>query len=662
MTAIHSAPTLLLDLTVIGVLILGIWQFRSPRHARFGNLTAALALSFALLLVLYRNGIVDATVVAVTLLTGAIAGYAIARVVSMIQIPAMVAFQHGVGGVAAFLVSLVELMRGSQVIDRVSEISGVLGLTIGALTFSGSMLASAKLANKISQSPHIWPAHSTLLLVVAGGLFAVGAGSLWAGGSLVFYLYFIQILLAVLFGILFSIRIGGADMPVLISFLNATAGLAASFCGMVMGNQLLIAFGATVAASGSILTHVMCKSMNRSLFRLFFPKRQQPIVQSKEKARLTSTANHPLPPDVPATDAGRALPEAIEAIRSAKSAIIVPGYGMALAKAQTEVVALADRLAGIGMDVRYAIHPVAGRMPGHMNVLLAEAGVDYDMLVEMETINSEFQNTDLVLVVGACDVVNPAAIEAEGTPISGMPILMVHQAKTVVCCNFDKDPGYSGVENPLYNRANTIFLSGSAKTTLQQLSADLADKAPKKMADSAVDLNNAVDAVAALASAKKIVIIPGYGMALAQAQCDVVELGAILEKRGSQVKYAIHPVAGRMPGHMHVLLAEAEVDYENLLEMEEVNPQFGDTDVAMVFGACDVVNPAAIQQEGTPISGMPILTAHEAKKVIICNFDRKPGYSGVENPLYDNGNAIMMLGDAKTTAQNLIATLRAAGD
>jgi len=316
----------------------------------------------------------------------------------------------------------------------------------------------------------------------------------------------------------------------------------------------------------------------------------------------------------------------------------------------------------MGMDVRYAIHPVAGRMPGHMNVLLAEAGVDYDMLVEMETINSEFQNTDLVLVVGACDVVNPAAIEAEGTPISGMPILMVHEAKTVVCCNFDKKPGYSGVENPLYNRSNAIFLQGNAKATLQQLLTELASSKQEQRNDGAADLKNAADAVDALASARKIVIIPGYGMALAKAQFDVVELGAILEKRGSQVNYAIHPVAGRMPGHMHVLLAEAEVDYENLLEMEEVNPQFVDTDVAMVFGACDVVNPAAIQQEGTPISGMPILTAHEAKKVIICNFDRKPGYSGVENPLYDNGNAIMMLGDAKTTARNLITTLRAAGD
>ncbi|MBC2710038.1 MAG: NAD(P)(+) transhydrogenase (Re/Si-specific) subunit beta [Desulfosarcina sp.] len=166
------------------------------------------------------------------------------------------------------------------------------------------------------------------------------------------------------------------------------------------------------------------------------------------------------------------------------------------------------------------------------------------------------------------------------------------------------------------------------------------------------------DAVSALASAKKVVIIPGYGMALAQAQFKVVELASLLEKRGADVKYAIHPVAGRMPGHMNVMLAEAEVDYDNLLEMDEVNPLFAETDVVMVFGACDVVNPAAIQSEGTPISGMPILMAHEAKKIIACNFDKKPGYSGVPNPLYDNSKTIMMLGDAKKSANDLISSLQ----
>jgi NAD(P) transhydrogenase subunit beta len=653
--------TLFIDFSVILILIAGIWQFRAPRRAKSGNLTAAFALICAFILVLYRNGIMDAGMVVLSLLAGALAGYAVARAVSMIQIPAMVAFQHGAGGVAAFLVSLVELTRSTHALDTVSEISGVLGLTIGALTFSASMVASAKLANRIRQTPQILPGHNVLMLWNIGGLFVVGTASFYFTTDLVWPLYLAQILLSVLFGILFSIRIGGADMPVLISFLNATAGLAASFCGMVIGNQLLIAFGATVAASGSILTHVMCKAMNRSLFRVFFPEQKKPKGALAIKSPSTASSNPSVIAGNGVADAAQDLKKGAGIILEAQTVIIVPGYGMALAKAQMEVAELARRMTAMGKDVKYAIHPVAGRMPGHMNVLLAEAGVDYDMLVEMETINPDFQHTDLVLVVGACDVVNPAAIDVEGTPISGMPILMAHQAKHVVCCNFDEKPGYSGVENPLYEKSNTILLPGDAKKTVHQLLAGLDDKQSQEKVAEKATFNTTADAVNALVSAKKVVIIPGYGMALAKAQSLVVELASILQKRGVQVKFAIHPVAGRMPGHMNVLLAEAEVDYDDLLEMDEVNPLFPQTDVAMVFGACDVVNPAAIQSEGTPISGMPILMAHEAQKVIVCNFDKDPGYSGVANPLYDNGDAILMFGDAKASAQVLISSLQSAG-
>jgi len=289
-------------------------------------------------------------------------------------------------------------------------------------------------------------------------------------------------------------------------------------------------------------------------------------------------------------------------------------------------------------------------------VLLAEVGIDYDMLVEMDVINPDFHATDLVIVVGACDVVNPAAIEVEGTPISGMPILMAHEAKKVICCNFDRKPGYSGVDNPLYDRENTIFLEGDAKKTIQLLQQSLAGETPAPSPPSASDAASA--AVAALAVAKSVVIIPGYGMALAKAQFKLVELAALLEHRGARVKYAIHPVAGRMPGHMNVLLAEADVDYENLLEMDEVNLLFGETDVAIVIGACDVVNPAAIESEGTPISGMPILLAQDARQVIVCNFDTNPGYSGVPNPLYDNSKTLLLLGDARETIINLFETLQ----
>lgn len=660
MTDSNHVVTLFTDLAIILVLIGGIWQFRTPRRARFGNLTAAFALLCAFVLILYRNGIIDANIVVISLLAGSIAGYGVARVVNMIEIPAMVAFQHGAGGVAAFLVSLVELMRGANTLDPVSEISGILGLTIGSLTFSGSMVASAKLANKIRQTPQVLPAHNVLVMITIGAMIAVGSISLSVANDLVLYFLLAQILLGASFGVLFSIRIGGADMPVVISFLNATAGLAASFCGMVTENQLLIAFGATVAASGSILTHVMCKAMNRSLFRIFFPVSRKQKDAFKNQIKRTDDSGKTMTSHSRMMDTDHNITKAVGLLRKAQRVIVIPGYGMALGKAQMEVVTLAKKLISNGKDVKYAIHPVAGRMPGHMNVLLAEAGVDYDMLVEMDVINPEFHNTDLVLVVGACDVVNPAAIDMEGTPISGMPILMAHEAKNVVCCNFDDKPGYSGVENPLYRMSNVVMMAGDAKKTVHQLLTALPDEKPGEMAtsDLTAGVDPIADAVNALVSAKNVVIIPGYGMALARAQFKVVELASILKKRGSNVKYAIHPIAGRMPGHMNVILAEAEVDYDDFLEMDEVNPRFTETDVALIFGACDVVNPAAIQHEGTPISGMPILMAHEAKKIIVCNYDKLPGYSGVENPLYDNRKTIFLQGDAKETANNLFVSLR----
>ena len=646
---------LFIDFTVIAILIAGIWQFRAPHRAKHGNWTAAFALFLAFILVLYRNGIVDVSTVAISLLVGAAAGYALARAVNMIQVPAMVAFQHGCGGVAAFLVALVELSRSGHDLSLASEISGVLGLAIGSLTFSGSMIASAKLAGKMQQAPQVLTNHNRFVLFNLDALFIVGALALLVppGGSFTFILFLLEILLGTSFGILLAIRIGGADMPVLISSLNATAGLAASLCGMIIESQLLIAFGATVAASGSILTYVMCKAMNRNLFKVIFPDYQ---------AQKTATTDPPaasLPSVQPPPFNANGLTGATGALRTAEKIIIVPGYGMALAKAQTEVVALANELIARGKDVKYATHPVAGRMPGHMNVLLAEAGVDYDMLVEMEAINPEFHATDLVLVVGACDVVNPAAIQVENTPISGMPILKAHEARQIICCNFDRRPGYSGVENSLYEQDNCILLAGDAKKTIEELLCSLTSApAVETEADEGAKVDWITGAAEALFAAKTVVIIPGYGMALAKAQFKLVEMVSLLEQRGASVKYAIHPVAGRMPGHMNVLLAEADVDYENLLEMEEANPNFAKTDVAMVIGACDVVNPAAIESEGTPISGMPILLAQEAKQVIVCNFDRKPGYSGVPNPLYDNPKSTVILGDAKETTTTLLKALQ----
>jgi len=293
-------------------------------------------------------------------------------------------------------------------------------------------------------------------------------------------------------GWVLAIRVGGADMPVLISFLNASAGLAAAFCGVIIGSQLLVAFGATVAASGSVLTHVMCRAMNRSLFNVFKglapPRKSAGAVKGETLLSFVPVGEVDGGPGGPAGEdpvggpesavASEAVPaaeRAVAALREAKTVIIVPGYGMALGQAQFQVVKLARRLAAGGADVKFAIHPVAGRMPGHMNVLLAEAEASYDDLIEMDDINPRFKDTDLVLIVGASDVVNPAATTTEDTPISGMPILHVDESKQVVVCNLDDRPGYSGVPNLLYGRPGVILLFGDAAPTVESLLRAMGD-------------------------------------------------------------------------------------------------------------------------------------------------------------------------------------------
>ncbi len=337
--------------------------------------------------------------------------------------------------------------------------------------------------------------------------------------------------------------------------------------------------------------------------------------------------------------------------------IVVPGYGMAQAHAAFEVVRLANLLEKEGKQVRFAVHPVAGRMPGHMHVLLAEAEVEYEKLFEMQDINDDFASTDVVLVVGACDVVNPAAVTTTDTPISGMPILNAHDAGAVIVCNLDEKPGYSGRAQPALRRPQ-----GDPPLRRRQGHPRGADRRAgeprrRRRPPPPAPTEPKGRALAALAAAQSVIVVPGYGMAQAHAAFEVVRLANLLEKEGKQVRFAVHPVAGRMPGHMHVLLAEAEVEYEKLFEMQDINDDFASTDVVLVVGACDVVNPAAVTTTDTPISGMPILNAHDAGAVIVCNLDEKPGYSGVPNPLYDDPKAILLFGDAKGTLEGLIAGL-----
>ncbi len=510
-------PQKLIDLGIVLILLLGIVLFRGPRRARLGNLAAAFAMLCGVVVILVRHSVSPISVLLVFAVAGTAAGLYLALRVGMIRIPAMVALQNGMGGMASLLVSFVELTRTQTTVALpAAEVASLLGIVTGAATFTGSVVAGGRLARLLSERPLVLPRHN---LVFAGsGLLAalLMLPALWADGFGTSPV--IAATLGVVaggLGIVFAIRVGGADMPVLISFLNAGTGLAAAFCGIGLGNWLLIACGAMVGVSGMILTQVMCQAMNRSLVNVFAgigslrdPSAALPVGPSAEaesvgeEGRLGSEASQAcrtgienaaglgrggdlhstqahgrgdaaLPPEpvLSSTSSESADPftKAIEAARNAQSVIIVPGYGMALADAQEETVRLAERLAGMGKSVLFAIHPVAGRMPGHMHVLLAEAEVDYGMIRELKDVNPEFARTDLVLVVGACDVVNPAAIQSTGTPISGMPILRAHEARQVIVCNLDDRPGYSGVENTLYRQPHSILLLGDAKETLARL-------------------------------------------------------------------------------------------------------------------------------------------------------------------------------------------------
>ena len=458
-----SAVEIVANIAIVALLVGGISRFRTPHGARLGNHAAALALIGAIVLVLVQGGVTRPWLVAVSASLGALIGVAVAYRASMTAIPAVVAFQHGLGGAAVVLVSAIELTHGNATASVIGKVSGLVGLVLGAATFSASLLASAKLANKVKQAPTILRWHNlqlaALLLIVV-----VFPMQHWIGAGPVAYVVAI-IIGATLFGLLFAMRIGGADMPVLISFLNATAGFAAAFCGVAIENRLLIVAGATVASSGSILTIMMCRAMNRNLANIF-------LGGSPASVSVTPSLTPPVLEVAPPSREHH-LDQIARLALEAQKIVVVPGYGMALAHAQFEVVRLTTLLETIGKHVHFAIHPVAGRMPGHMNVLLAEADVDYDKLIELEDANRAFAETDLVLVVGACDVVNPSALDVENTPLSGMPILKAHEARAVVVCNLDARPGYSGVENPLYHSPRTLMLLGDALESVKDVHSRL---------------------------------------------------------------------------------------------------------------------------------------------------------------------------------------------
>ncbi|MGI6357307.1 MAG: NAD(P)(+) transhydrogenase (Re/Si-specific) subunit beta [Bacillota bacterium] len=645
-----SPVYIVVSIILAALVLLGIKLMSSPKTAVTGNLLSAFSMLAAVLLVLWQNDILTAPLLWVAMAVGGIIGYVIGMRATMIQMPQMVALLNGLGGGASAIVAMVEIIDGYGLMSVFSKVSSQMALIVGGITLSGSLVAAAKLDRRMSQRPVVLQGHSLITNSIIILTICFAAGTIWWEGTALTF-SFLVLFLSLFYGYLFAIRVGGADMPITISLLNSFSGLAGAIVGFAIGEPLLVAVGAIVGASGLILTQIMCRAMNRTLMNVLSGS----IGKAAPAGAGKVLPGQPQPSESEGKVAEERKATPGELLREARRVIIVPGYGMAIAQAQNLVKQLADALEDAAAEVKFAIHPVAGRMPGHMNVLLAEVDVPYDKLHEMDDINPEFPDTDVVVIVGANDVVNPAANTAEGTPIYGMPILQVEKAKHVIVCNLDTKPGYAGVDNPLYDMSHVELLLGDAKDSLNQLLQAVTAQGESSVQDEAQA--ETVSLGSRLRAAKKVIVVPGYGMAIAQAQNVVKQLADALEEAGAEVKFAIHPVAGRMPGHMNVLLAEVDVPYDKLHEMDDINPEFPDTDVVVIVGANDVVNPAANTAEGTPIYGMPILQVEKARHVIVCNLDTKPGYAGVDNPLYDMSHVELLLGDAKDSLDKLIAAV-----
>ncbi len=718
--AIYYAASVLL----IALVMLCISRMSKVETAVSGNRIGALSMFAAILLTLWYYHIFTVAELWIAMLIGAALGLWISAKVQMIQMPQMVGLLNGFGGLASMIAGILTLLSAHREfmgtanvsnfrLDAFSQITAGLAIVVGGLTWAGSAVAAAKLAGKLQQRPVVYPLHQLwtglFLLISLVVPFFFAMTNLF-GVQARLLLILVAVVVSNLFGYFFAIRVGGADMPITISLLNSFSGVAGAIAGMAMNDILLVSVGGIVGASGLLLTQIMCRSMNRHLFDILLGKSSKPLTRGEAGKGGDNTVAGPATAEATgavvsgSTDAapGQAKPtapavqassdakqndaalspevHAAQWLQEAQSVIIVPGYGMARSQAQPLVKQLADRLESEGKKVRFAIHPVAGRMPGHMNVLLAEVDVPYEKLFEMQAIDGDFKDTDMAIVIGANDVINPAANTAEGTPIYGMPVLSVADARHILILNFDLKPGYAGVENPLYAEAkesheHVEILLGDAKESLDKISKACAemqagklsgekDAAQAATADSPETpaksgLERAADDIKAAAT---VIIVPGYGMARSQAQPLVKQLADRLESEGKKVRFAIHPVAGRMPGHMNVLLAEVDVPYEKLFEMQAIDGDFKDTDMAIVIGANDVINPAANTAEGTPIYGMPVLSVADARHILILNFDLKPGYAGVENPLYAEAavgeeHVIVALGDAKDSLNKLLALL-----
>ncbi|MBI1729095.1 Re/Si-specific NAD(P)(+) transhydrogenase subunit beta [Candidatus Acetothermia bacterium] len=446
--------------------ILSLGGLSHPETARRGNLFGMIGMAFAVAATILSPQVSLYLPIFLAMVVGGSIGITAATRVKMTQMPELVAIMHSLVGLAAVLVGLANYIDPTAYYDGPARtVHGVeiyLGILIGAVTFTGSVIAFGKLSGRITGKPLLLPGRHTINFVILVGVILAGSWFIGARSHEEGMIPLgIMIVLALLFGIHMVMAIGGADMPVVISMLNSYSGWAASATGFMLGNDLLIVTGALVGSSGAILSYIMCRAMNRHFLSVIaggFGTEGGAVVASQAPAGDV----------IPIT-----AQQTAELLRRAKNVIIVPGYGMAVAQAQHSVYELTTLLKEKNVNVRFAIHPVAGRMPGHMNVLLAEAHVPYDIVFEMDEINKDFPDSDVAMVIGANDIVNPSAMEDPKSPIAGMPVLEVWKAKTSIVMKRSMSSGYAGVDNPLFYKANNRMLFGDAKKMLDEVIAAL---------------------------------------------------------------------------------------------------------------------------------------------------------------------------------------------
>ncbi|MFT5676378.1 MAG: NAD(P) transhydrogenase subunit beta [Paraglaciecola sp.] len=468
MTEMTSTIDLVINFTYVlaaALFILGLKLLGHPSTARKGNLLSALAMLLAIVVTMFAQEIVSFQWIAIAMLAGSIVGFFAARLIAMTAMPEMVSLLNGIGGLASLFVAW-STVAGEVELSAFVLIVTFLALLIGGVTFSGSLVAWAKLSERITGRAVTFSGQAVangllVVIIILSGYLFVAQPEVAAGFEINFTIVlYVAMGLALLLGIMLVLPIGGADMPVVISLLNSYSGLAACAAGIALQNNILIVAGSLVGASGIILTNIMCKAMNRSLSNVLFSgflsvNNTEMVIEGEVKPLSAEDAYYVL--------------------EAAQSVVVIPGYGMAVAQAQHAMKELQQLLEENGAEVAYAIHPVAGRMPGHMNVLLAEADVSYEQLFEMDEINKRIQNFDIAMVIGANDVVNPAAREMKGSPIYGMPVINADLAKNVFVLKRGMASGFAGIDNPLFFKPNCRMIFGDAKETLGHMIRQFSD-------------------------------------------------------------------------------------------------------------------------------------------------------------------------------------------